>query len=222
MTQVSALRGQSSLGSADGTERAEFRGLRTCHGVSLSPQFGMRCVPLGNNLCPSAILLARAAFARVGENLIMTPAIRDAFWHALAASPIMMVRLANAGSPAHPMTAQLDRDADGRIWFFMSRDNTLAAAGPAHADFAASGHHLFAALEGTLGEETDRAVFDKLFSSDVAAWFKGGADSADVLLMRFDIGNAEIWKTDTTIAGLLHRLTGTTAERGDHETGPIN
>jgi general stress protein 26 len=151
----------------------------------------------------------------------MTPEIRDAFWHALAASPIMMVRLAATGSPAHPMTAQLDRDADGCIWFFMSRDNTLAAGGPAHADLSASGHNLFAALEGALVEETDKAVFDKHFTGSVAAWFEGGKTSPEVLLMRFDIARAEIWQADTAIAGLLHRLTGATGERGEHEVGSI-
>lgn len=151
----------------------------------------------------------------------MTPQIRDAFWHALAASPIMMVRLAAAGSPAHPMTAQLDRDADGCIWFFMNRDNTLAVGGPAYADLSASGHNLFAALGGTLVEEIDKAVFDQHFTGSVAAWFEGGKSSPDVLLMRFDIARAEIWQTDTAIAGLLHRLTGAAGERGEHEAGSI-
>ena len=151
----------------------------------------------------------------------MTPEIREAFWHALAASPIMMVRLAAGGHPAHPMTAQLDRDANGCIWFFMSRDNTLAAGGPAFADLSASGHKLFAALEGELVEETDRAVFEKYFTKDVATWFEGDKDGLSVLLMRFDIRNAEIWQTDTAIAGLLHRLTGAAGERGEHEAGSI-
>ena len=154
----------------------------------------------------------------------MTPEIRNAFWHALADSPIMMVRLAAGGGLAHPMTAQLDRDADGCIWLFMSRTNTLAAGGLVEADFSATGHKVFAALEGELVEETDRAIFDKLISNDVEAWFDGGKDSPDILLMRFEIGNAEIWKIDTTIAGLFHRLTGTPVkpgEAGAHDKGPI-
>ncbi|MFM9934568.1 MAG: pyridoxamine 5'-phosphate oxidase family protein [Novosphingobium sp.] len=154
----------------------------------------------------------------------MNSEIRDAFWQALAGSPVMMVRLAAQGSTAHPMTAQLDRDADGCFWFFMNRDNTLAAGGAAHADLSASGHTVFAAVEGTLTEETDRAVFDKLFTGDVAAWFKDGRNSPEILLMRFDLGDAEIWKIDTTIAGLFHRLIGAPVrpgEAGKHDKGPL-
>lgn len=155
----------------------------------------------------------------------MKPEIRDAFWHALARSPVMMVRLTGTaegvGSPlAHPMTAQLDRDADGAIWFFMNRDNSLASGGPAQADFSATGHDVFAVLEGKLTEETDRAIFDKLFTDDVAAWFDGGKASAEALLLRFDIANAEVWTSERSLAGLFRRLTGAAA-RGDHEAGPI-
>lgn len=156
----------------------------------------------------------------------MKPEIRDAFWHALARSPIMMVRLAGAGEGlgqplAHPMTAQLDRDADGSIWFFMSRDNGLAPGGPAQADFSATGHDVFAVLEGELVTETERAVFDKLFTDEVAAWFDGGKASAEALLMSFDIANAEVWTSGGTIGGLFHRLTGAAAAKGDHDSGPI-
>ena len=154
----------------------------------------------------------------------MNPEIRDAFWHALASSPIMMVRLAAEGSRAHPMTAQLDREANGCIWFFMNRSNTLAVGGPAKADLSASDHKLFAATDGMLVEETDRAVFEKLYNNDVAAWFKDGKDSPDLLMMRFDISDAEIWNIDMTIAGLFHRMTGSqiqASEVGNHEKGPI-
>lgn len=156
----------------------------------------------------------------------MKPEIRDAFWHALARSPIMMVRLAGAREGAsdllpHPMTAQLDRDADGSIWFFMNRDNSLASGGPAQADFSATGHDVFAVLDGQMIEETDRGVFDKLFTAEVAAWFDGSDASDQALLLRFDIANAEVWTSDLSQAGLFNRQTGTERPKGAHERGPI-
>ncbi len=156
----------------------------------------------------------------------MKPEIRDAFWHALARSPVMMVRLAGAGDGAgrplaRPMTAQLDRDADGSIWFFMNRDNGLAPGGPAQADFSATGHDVFAVLEGELVAETDRAVIDTLFTDEVAAWFEGGKATTAALLLRFDIANAEVWTSDRSLAGLFRRLTGASASKGDHASGRI-
>jgi general stress protein 26 len=157
----------------------------------------------------------------------MRAEIRDAFWHALARSPAVMLRLAGPGEGvgqplAHPMTAQLDSDADGCIRFFMSRDNALAAGGPAQADFSATGHDVFAMLEGELVEEADPAVFDRLFTDEVAAWFEGGKASAEALLMRLDIANAEVWTTDQWVSGLFRRLTGKTPQKGDHDSGPIS
>lgn len=153
----------------------------------------------------------------------MKSEIRDAFWHALARSPIMMLRLAKGGGDAGsalavPMTAQLDPDADGCIWFFMSADNNLAAGGPAQADFSAKGHDVFAVLNGNLVEEADRAVFDRLYTKEVAAWFEGGKAS---LLMRLDIADAEVWTTDRSLAGLFQRMIGTSGQKGDHASGPI-
>ena len=154
----------------------------------------------------------------------MDPEIRKAFWKALDHSPFLMVRLAEAASSGQPMTAMLDADAHGTIWFFMNRSNTLAPGGPARADLADKGHSLFAALTGTLHEETDQAVRDKLWSDKVAAWFKAGKDSPQVLLQRFEISEAEVWQVDMTVGGLLHLFTGTLIQpeqAGHHDSGRV-
>lgn len=154
----------------------------------------------------------------------MDPEIRKAFWKELDHSPFMMVRLADAHSAGQPMTAMLDREAHGTIWFFMNRSNTLAPGGAARADVSAKGHGLFAALTGTLHEEHDPAVRDKLWSDKVAAWFKDGKDSPSVLLQRFEISDAEIWQVDMTVSGLFHLFSGTLIQpeqAGHHDTGPV-
>ena len=154
----------------------------------------------------------------------MEPEIRDAFWKALDHSPFMMVRLAEANSSGQPMTAMLDADAHGTVWFFMHRDNTLGPGGAARAEFSDKGHTLFAALRGTLREEHDQAVRDKLWSNQVAAWFKEGKDSPEVLLQRFEIADAEVWQADMSVGGLLHLFTGTLIQpdqAGHHATGRV-
>src|SRR3546814_2458007 len=91
------------------------------------------------------------------------------------------------------MNAQLDKDAHGAFWFFTASDNRLAAGGPAMAQFAAKGHELFACISGTLVSESDRTVLDKLWSNSIAAWYEGGKDDPKLVLLRFDLDDAEIW-----------------------------
>lgn len=144
----------------------------------------------------------------------MTDDIKHDFWKSLAASPFVMVSL--DGQPMHslPMNAQLDKDAHGAFWFFTSRDNRLAPGGPAMVQFASKGHDLFACVAGTLSEEQDRAVLDRLWNNSIEAWYEGGKSDPKLLLLRFDLDNAEIWTADMGIKGLFKMMTGMTM-KGD-------
>lgn len=141
--------------------------------------------------------------------------IRKDFWKALDASPYVMVGL--TGEHAHhvPMNAQLDKHADSAFWFFTSTDNRLAAGGPAMAQFVSKGHDLFACIAGTLRPETDRAVLDKLWNNGVEAWYEGGKDDPKLLLLRFDLDDAEIWTAEPGITGAFKLMTGMTMKEGD-------
>lgn len=145
----------------------------------------------------------------------MSDDIKTQFWHALADSPNLMVGA--VGERAHhiPMRAQLDKNADSAIWFFTATDNRLAGGGPAMAQFASKDHNLFACISGTLRPETDRAVLDRLWSNGVAAWYPGGKDDPKLLLLRFDLDDAEIWTADPGIKGLFKLATGMTMKEGD-------
>lgn len=151
----------------------------------------------------------------------MTDDIRKIFWKSLADSPYLMVGLDSAHQHHVPMNAQLDKDADGAFWFFTSRDNRLAAGGHAMAQFSSKGHDLFACISGTLNEETDRAVLDRLWNNSIAAWYDGGKEDPNLLLLRFDLGDAEIWTADMGVKGIFKMLTGMKiepAELGEHAT----
>ena len=154
----------------------------------------------------------------------MDPDIRDAFWKDLADSPYVMLRLDKSGADGQPMRAMLDADAHHKVWFFMHRDNGLSPGGAAKFDVSAKGHKLFAAITGTLSVESDRAVFENLWSDQVAAWFKEGKDSPDILMMRFDIADSQVWQVDMTVGGLFHLFTGTPIQpdqAGHYATGPV-
>lgn len=122
--------------------------------------------------------------------------LKQKFWRAFADSPFVFVSLQSTANDALVMTAQLDKDADSAIWFFTSRDGHLAEMGPATCTFAGKGHDLFARFEGVLSEETSRERIDQHWSTFVEAWFPGGKDDPNLLMLRMDLGDAEIWDSD--------------------------
>lgn len=138
----------------------------------------------------------------------MTETIRKEFWKAFEHSPFVMVHLTDEHAHSLPMTAQLDRDADHAFWFYTTRDNRLAKGGDAMAQFVAKGHDLFACIAGTLREETDAAVIDRYWSKQVEAWYPGGRNDPNLLMLRLDLKEAEIWTSDLGVKGLFKLVTG--------------
>ena len=119
--------------------------------------------------------------------------LKETFWHEMAGSSYVMLQLDADHASAAPMTASLDKHANHAIWFFAGRDSRWAQQGAATATYASKGHDLFARFAGTLSEETDRARLDKQWSNFVEAWFPGGKDDPNLLFLRMDLGDAEIW-----------------------------
>ncbi len=134
--------------------------------------------------------------------------IRQRFWKELSSSPFLLVGLNADNQHSLPMTAQLDKDANSAFWFYTSRDNRLAPGGPAMAQFAAKGHDLFASVAGSLTEESDQAVIDRFWTKEVESWYPGGRQDPSLLMLRFDLGNAEIWLADISLAGRFKMLFG--------------
>lgn len=155
----------------------------------------------------------------------MKAEIREEFWHAMEHSPYVMISLRGAGTVhAEPMTAMLDRDARHTVWFFTSKQNRIAPGGRAMAQFAAKGHDVFACLSGSLSVENNPAIRDKHWSKMVEAWFPGGKNDPNMLMLRFEIDDAEVWTADLGIVGTFKMLTGqtvNTSEMGEHERGLV-
>lgn len=145
----------------------------------------------------------------------MSKDIKQRFWKELADSPYLMVGREGSHDHAIPMTAQLDKDNEGFFHFFHSKTGRLAAGGRAMAHYAAKGHDLFACISGTLTPANDPATIDKYWSKPVEAWYEGGRNDPDLLLLRFDLDDAEIWTADAGVKGLLKLMTGTTMKKGD-------
>ncbi len=129
------------------------------------------------------------------------------FLEKLKSSPFVMIGLMD-GNHSEPMNVKTDDDQPNTLFIFSAPSNRIAEGGEAMAQFASKGHDFFACLAGTVREETDRAMFDKLWDNRVEAWFPNG--KADARLNRFDIRSAELWETDVSLSGRLKMLLGGT------------
>lgn len=154
----------------------------------------------------------------------MDKEIRETFWKAFEDSPYIMMKLDGSNEHSEPMTAQLDRDAHHAIWFFLRRDNRIAAGGPATGHVSTKGHDAFASITGVLNPETDQSIREKHWNTIVEAWFPDGKNDPDVLMLRFDIEDSEVWLADMSIKGKFKMFTGQPIkphEAGEHATGPV-
>lgn len=121
--------------------------------------------------------------------------LKAKLWRALKSDRTLMLGLAGEDS-ARPMTAQIEEE-DGPIWFFTAKDTEimqrLAQDHEALATFASKSHDLFATIHGSLREDTDRQVIERLWNPFIAAWFEKGKDDPKLALLRLDPERAEVW-----------------------------
>lgn len=140
--------------------------------------------------------------------------LEQKFWQALKSDMTMMLGLDGVeDGHARPMTAQLEHDDRGPIWFFTARDNTIvkklaAQSNRTIATFTSKGHDLFATIHGTVRLDTDRAVIDRLWNRYIAAWYEGGKDDPKLALLRLDPERAEIWADASSILAGVKLLLG--------------
>ncbi|MCL6251190.1 pyridoxamine 5'-phosphate oxidase family protein [Altererythrobacter sp. KTW20L] len=134
--------------------------------------------------------------------------LKQKFWKALADSPFVFLGRDGEPHSAVPMTAQLDKDATGKIWFFTTKDHPLAKMGPATATFSAKDNQLFARFSGMLTEEYSKERRKMEWSPMMDAWFPGGQDDPNLLMLRMDLGAAEIWNSDLGMVDNMKMLLG--------------
>ncbi|WP_112875097.1 pyridoxamine 5'-phosphate oxidase family protein [Paracoccus endophyticus] len=137
--------------------------------------------------------------------------IEARFWKALKSDRIMMLGVDGVEDGfARPMAAQIDEDRSP-IWFFASTDNHIVDAVKegrrAIATFAAKGD-LYASIRGSLTLSEDRAMVDKLWNPQAAAWFEKGKDDPKLRLLRLDAKEAEIWLDGSSLVAGIKSLLG--------------
>jgi general stress protein 26 len=148
-----------------------------------------------------------------------TPAeLEKEFWKTLKSDMTVMLGLADA-EEAHtrPMTAMIEGEGGGPIWFFTARDTSIVAAlGEGHraiGAFSSKGHKLFATIHGDLRIDNDRAVIDRLWNPFIAAWYEGGKDDPKLVLLRLDPDDAQIWENGSSLFAGIRLLFGRDPKR---------
>ena len=131
------------------------------------------------------------------------------FWKAIHGDRTVM--LACEGIYPRPMTALAEGDT-GPLWFFTAQANDLAEAvarkpRPGLLMLASKGHDLFATAGGTLSQDNDPAVIERLWNPFVAAWYTG-KDDPSLRLLRFDPDGAEIWLNGSSLLAGIKMLVG--------------
>lgn len=139
--------------------------------------------------------------------------IETKFWKALKSDMTVMLGLSGVTEEhSQPMTAQLDGDGTGSIWFFTSKDTHLVKEmGSRHralASFASKGHDLFAAVRGELFLDNDRSTIDRLWNRFVAAWYPGGKSDPQLQLIRLEPDHAQIWLNENNVFAGIRLLLG--------------
>ena len=136
--------------------------------------------------------------------------LKAKFWTALADSPYLFLQLDGDPASAVPMSPQLDKDANSAIWFFTHDKSDFCRLGPVTATFEAKGHDIFARFNGTLVRETSRERFDQFWNNFVEAWYDGGKDDPNIVFLRMDLGDAEIWDSDMGLLNTARMALGMT------------
>lgn len=134
--------------------------------------------------------------------------LTDKFWKFLKSDMTVMLGLEDGET--RPMTAQIE-DNHGPVWFFTAKDTTLVknldTKSPAHLNFSAKNHALFASVRGTLTLDNDPAVIDRLWNPFIAAWFEGKKDPK-LALLRFEPQSGEIWLNESSLVAGVKMLLG--------------
>lgn len=138
--------------------------------------------------------------------------IEAKFWKSLKSDMTAMLGLSGDSAHAQPMTAQLDEDLPGRVWFFTSSETDLLREMGERSDaflhFASKDHELFAAIEGELVLDNDQDVIDRLWNPFVAAWFEGGKQDPKLRLLRFDPEDGRVWLNEHSLFAGVKMLLG--------------
>ncbi|SEM97719.1 General stress protein 26 [Loktanella fryxellensis] len=123
-----------------------------------------------------------------------------------------------------PMSPNLRKDRDGKIWFIAAAGEDIVnavSAGAQDARFviadAKSG--LYSNIEGSLAHVEDKAVLDEIWNAVASAWFEDDKDDADIRLLCLTPRNAPTWFTTTSGVKFFYEIAKANLTDAEPDTG---
>ena len=136
--------------------------------------------------------------------------LKKEFWDRIEDVQAGMLGMESDGKLV-PMSPNLRKERDGKIWFIAANGEDLvaqASATPQKARFvvADAKNGLYSNVEGTLTQVNDQAIVDELWNAVAAAWFEDGKQDADIRLLAFEPRLAACWFTNTNPLRFLYEI----------------
>jgi general stress protein 26 len=111
---------------------------------------------------------------------------------------------------SRPMTTVQD-EFSGTLWFFTSKDapviTALSRDNGVNVSYAEPKDDVYVSLAGVASIDEDHKRREQLWSVMVKAWFPGGIDDPNLVLLRIDVHAAEYWDVAESKAVQLFKLT---------------
>jgi general stress protein 26 len=135
----------------------------------------------------------------------------------------MMTTRFTGGLRARPLEARPDREA-GVIWFLIDvrglKDDEVQANPEVCLTFVYPEEKVYLSITGEASVKRDPERAKKLWNQEQQAWWPGGPNDPNLLVMRVELGRAEMWDGPASSAVAAFefakaRLTGTKPNLGE-------
>ncbi|MHA6263301.1 pyridoxamine 5'-phosphate oxidase family protein [Arenibacterium sp. CAU 1754] len=112
-----------------------------------------------------------------------------------------MLGITGSGQHFQPMTHFADAD-EKTLRFITARDTDLAKAvglgGQAHYTLTNEDKGFYACVSGPIMASENQAKLKELWSPMVGAWFDGGPEDPEAVLLEMPLAEASIWQSTTS------------------------
>jgi general stress protein 26 len=107
---------------------------------------------------------------------------------------------------SRPMMAQAP-GFDGSLWFFSrfasGKVDEIRAGSQVNLAFSDPNQERYVSISGVAHLERDREKMQELWSELYRAWFPRGLEEPDLVLLRIEVSEAEVWDAATRVNGEL-------------------
>lgn len=146
----------------------------------------------------------------MSDKALTAPEAETEFWKSLKESNTGMLGLDLPGHHSQPMTG-FGEPQTGTIWFFTRDDTDFArdvAVGGQMGMFTyqARDQKVQACIHGALSVDNDRGRIERFWNPVIAAWYPGGKEDPDLVLVRFDAEDGRVWVSDKGVLGFAYQV----------------